>query len=453
MYNDRDFIRYLLLFIFSYHIITCDTLAVWTLLNDDSDDEGDKIDHRLLPREKKRRMNHDRARRCIEEDYLAANSRFNGSEFKKMFRISRPQFELIACELAKWTTFYHERPDAVGNTGACVIGKFMIALKSLAYGCNPFAFRDYFQMSETLARKSYDTFVDLFPKAFQDEYLRFPTKDDVRRILRLHKYSHNVSGMLGSLDVSHIPWKNCPKQWHGQFRGKSKRSTVALEAIVDYNLYFWHASFGYPGSLNDLNVLNVSTLLQKFTENGLLSDIEQDFVPFDIANESFQHLFYLVDGIYPPWARFLKTVQIPLDSKETAFSKWQEGARKDIERSFSQLTGAFPVVYNPMRAMSLKRVSSIVITCVILHNMRVEEYVSGEGNKYKADDGIDMEQYDDPLIAVSENDEEATRARNENARRVWLQEYMAAWNKLTNLEEHKRLQNAVIDYMFTSRRE
>jgi hypothetical protein len=101
--------------------------------------------------------------------------------------------------------------------------------------------------------------------------------------------------MLGSLDVSHIPWKNCPKQWHGQFRGKNKRSTVAQEAIVDYNLYFWHASFGYPGSLNDLNVLNVSTLVQKFTENGLLLDSETEFVPYYIGTESFNHLFYLVD--------------------------------------------------------------------------------------------------------------------------------------------------------------
>ncbi|MFO0007223.1 MAG: hypothetical protein ACK559_39525, partial [bacterium] len=117
--------------------------------------------------------------------------------------------------------------------------------------------------------------------------------------------------------------------------GKTKRSTVALEAIVDYNLYFWHASFGYPGSLNDLNVLNISSLVQKFTQNGLLSNIEEDFVPYRIGRQSFNHLFYLVDGIYPPWARFLKTVQVPLDSRESTFSQWQEGARKDIERSFT----------------------------------------------------------------------------------------------------------------------
>jgi hypothetical protein len=95
----------------------------------------------------------------------------------------------------------------------------------------------------------------------------------------------------------------------------------------------------------------------------------------------------------------------------------------------------------------LKRVSNIVITCVILHNMRVEEYVSGEGNKYKADDGIEMEQYDDPFISTIDNDPGVATTRNENARKVWLDEYMAEWNKLTNVEEHRRLQQAIIEHV------
>jgi hypothetical protein len=143
----------------------------------------------------------------------------------------------------------------------------------------------------------------------------------------------------------------------------------------------------------------------------------------------------------------LKTVQVPLDSKEVTFSKWQAGARKDIERSFSQLQGVFPVVYNPMRAMKLKRVSNIVITCVILHNMRIENYTSGEGNKYKPDDGIEMEQFKDPFIITRDVDEEDDRTRNEKHSKHWLEGYMEAWNKLTDFGEHKRQQNAIIDHI------
>ena len=63
---------------------------------------------------------------------------------------------------------------------------------------------------------------------------------------------------------------------------------MALEAICDYNLYFWHVSFAYPGSLNDLNVLNISTLLEKLTGHGLMRNVESDVVPYRIGNEMLE---------------------------------------------------------------------------------------------------------------------------------------------------------------------
>jgi hypothetical protein len=52
--------------------------------------------------------------------------------------------------LAITNSFYTEGTDAVGNKSAPLQAKIMIALKALENGCNPFAFRDYFQMSKTI---------------------------------------------------------------------------------------------------------------------------------------------------------------------------------------------------------------------------------------------------------------------------------------------------------------
>ena len=57
--------------------------------------------------------------------------------------------------------------------------------------------------------------------------------------------------MLGSLDVtkvhemSHFTKRIVPR--------REKYATIALESVVDYNLYFWHASFRFPGTMNDIN--------------------------------------------------------------------------------------------------------------------------------------------------------------------------------------------------------
>ena len=83
--------------------------------------------------------------------------------------------------------------------------------------------------------------------------------------------------------------------------------TVVLEAFADYHLWFWYTSFGYAGSLNDLNILNLSPLLESLVD-GSFVELEKsaNVVPFRVAGDSFQRLFALVDGIFPPYSRFVK---------------------------------------------------------------------------------------------------------------------------------------------------
>ena len=49
--------------------------------------------------------------------------------------------------------------------------------------------------------------------------------------------------------------ENCPVALQGQYKGHMKKATMVLEAVASFDLYIWHAFFGVPGSLNDINVL------------------------------------------------------------------------------------------------------------------------------------------------------------------------------------------------------
>ena len=49
----------------------------------------------------------------------------------------------------------------------------------------------------------------------------------------------------------------------GHIRGKRDMDkdqcvSIANEAICSQDLYCWHASLGFPGSMNDLNILDAS---------------------------------------------------------------------------------------------------------------------------------------------------------------------------------------------------
>ena len=176
-------------------------------------------------------------------------------------------------------------------------------------------------MSRALSHKCLVEFVKTVVIAFKEEYLRLPSRSDVANILYLHEKKHQVKGMLGSLDCMHIHWKNCPVGWQGTHRGKEKRSKLVLEAACDYNLWFWHTFFGCPGAMNDINILHVSPLFDAFL-NGSFNNLDKRF---EIDNQVFQNsCYYLVDGIYPELARFVKTISSPITSAQKEFAAWQE---------------------------------------------------------------------------------------------------------------------------------
>jgi hypothetical protein len=108
-------------------------------------------------------------------------------------------------------------------------------------------------------------------------------------------------------------------------------SAHLLEAVASQDLWIWHAFFGVAGSNSDINVLNQSKL---FVEQ-LKGQAPQ--VSYRVNDKSYQHGYYLVDGIYPEWAAFVNSIPMAQTEKHKLFAAFQEGARKDVERAFGVL--------------------------------------------------------------------------------------------------------------------
>ena len=85
-------------------------------------------------------------------------------------------------------------------------------------------------------------------------------EEDAKCVSLVHEDFHGIPGMLHSLDYMHVHKKNCPIVYQGAYQGKEKFSALVLQAIGDHNILFWHAVFGFLGSCNDINILDVSPL-------------------------------------------------------------------------------------------------------------------------------------------------------------------------------------------------
>ena len=55
------------------------------------------------------------------------------------------------------------------------------------------------------------------------------------------------------------------------------------------------------------------------------------------------------------------------------FTKCQEGVRKDVERAFGVLQARWEIVKNPVRQWDLDTISNIMMACIIMHNMILED--------------------------------------------------------------------------------
>ncbi|XP_071689347.1 uncharacterized protein [Rutidosis leptorrhynchoides] len=208
------------------------------------------------------------------------------------------------------------------------------AIRQLAYGTTADMFDEYLQMAEEL---------------YVDEYLRKPTSSDIARLYSAQEEKHGFKGMLGSIDCVHRKWKNYPNAWKGQYTsGHQDHPTIVFEAVASYDTWIWHAFFG--------------TAEWKCTICSIYCN----------GNE-YTNGYYLADGIYPDWSTLMKAYSTPTDEPRAKFKRFQESARKDVERTFGILQGRFHILQMAGRPHTVNKLRRILYCCVLLHNMIVED--------------------------------------------------------------------------------
>ena len=244
--------------------------------------------------------------------------------------------------------------------------KITAAYRILAYGTPADSVDEYIRIGESTAIEILRRFVKAVVAMFGDHYLRSPNNIDIARLLQTGE-QRGFPGMLGSIDCMHWKWKNCPTTWQGMYTGHGHEPTIILEAVASQDLWIWHAFFGLPGSLNDINVLDRSPV---FT---LLANGHAPPVNYIINGHEYRMGYYLVDAIYPNWSTFVKTIPCPQGLKKKHFAKAQESARKDVERAFGVLQARFAIVRGPARFWDEETLADIMKACIIMHNMVIED--------------------------------------------------------------------------------
>ncbi|XP_045827610.1 uncharacterized protein LOC123919682 [Trifolium pratense] len=329
------------------------------------------------PRRQRRNIerNREEEHNRLFNDYFSEAPVYTDEQFRRRYRMHKHVFLRIVEALSQHDEYFRMTVDAIGRSSLSPLQKCTVVIRMLAYGGSADSVDDYLRIGETTTLKCVDKFTRGVISIFGAQYLRRPTTEDVERLLQMGE-ARDFPSMLGSIDCMHWEWKNCPVALKGQYvRGDHGKPTIMLEAVASQDLWIWHAFFGVAGSSNDINVLNQSHVFNDVLQGQAL---EVNFT----VNTKYNMGYYLSDGIYLEWATFVKSIPMPQGDKRKLFAQHQEGERKDIERAFGVLQSRFAIIRNPARSWHLDALKRIIDTCIILHNMIVEDERATYGGNF-----------------------------------------------------------------------
>jgi hypothetical protein len=197
---------------------------------------------------------------------------------------------------------------------------------------------------------------------------------------------------------------------------------MILAAVVTYDLWIWYAYFGMPSSCNDINVLQRSPVFSPYLRDYVAP------VGFMVNGNSYDMGYFLADGIYPEWPAFVKTIRNPVSQKKSFFAAAQASTRKDIDRAFRVLQARCAVVQGPAYGWDRDQISNIMITCIILHNMIVED-----------ERELATDRNFDNIGDLVDPSSSSNRVRNNFVQRL---------HKLKNKTKHQQLQHDLTEHLW-----
>ncbi|CAL8149749.1 unnamed protein product [Prunus armeniaca] len=283
------------------------------------------------------RHRHSRGKNLLE-DYFIPQSLYSDVHFRARYRMQPHLFNKVMHDICNYDDYFVQKKNCAGDLGLLPEQKFTAVIRMLAYGSSADQVDEIARMGKSTILESLVRFCDAVENLYTMDYLRRPTPRDLQRLLQKAE-SRGFPGMIGSIDCMHWQWKNCPSAWQGDYGNRKGQKSIILEAVAGFDTWVWHAFFGVAGSQNDLNVLGQSPVF-----NDILRG-ECPNITYQVNNIVYQNGYYLAD----------------------------EGYRKDVKRCFGILQARWAIIRGAARLFDEEVLKSIMMTCIILHNMIVED--------------------------------------------------------------------------------
>jgi len=253
----------------------------------------------------------------------------------------------------------------------------LLVLASLAYLGGTFT---QFRQIPTLTNICATEHSEFFKKFVQflydirSDYIYLPRNQD--ELLPVMKRYEEVGlpGCMGSVDVVHVKWSNCPAGDFNRAKGKESYPSLAFECISDYDRRIISVYGPQFGSRNDKHIVKDDSNVLA-VGGDWYKTIQWTYFNDDGEISSETGAYLICDNGYLQWP----TLMCPFMRSETngpyetCYSANFESVRKDVECVFGILKGRFGYLATGFLHRQIAVCENVFVACCVLHNMMLDE--------------------------------------------------------------------------------
>ncbi|XP_005999530.1 uncharacterized protein LOC102349566 [Latimeria chalumnae] len=195
------------------------------------------------------------------------------------------------------------------------------------------------------------------------QYLRQPNEQDFENIVRVFNARWGFPHCAGAIDSLHISII-APPQYNVDYWNNKCWHSVVVQGVVDGLGQFWDVCAGFPGSTEDVTILQNSNLWAMASEGGLFPDPPKAFM-----GKPLKYLL-LGDAAYPLQDWLLKSYSESegLSKSQLNFNYRLNRAHSVIENAFLRLKARWQCLLK-RNDCSLDLIPTMILACCILHNI------------------------------------------------------------------------------------
>lgn len=228
-------------------------------------------------------------------------------------------------------------------------------------------------------------------------YLRLPHDHELENMARIFSTWWGFPHCVGAVDTIHIPVA-ATTHCDDDYKNGERWHAMVLQAAVDGLGQFWDVCAGFPGGMNNGDILQNSYLWTLTRDGGMLSQLQRHF-----SGRSLKYVL-LGDTSYPLQDWLLKPYldSERLTSPQLHFNYQLERARSMMENTFLRLRARWHCLLQPHNPTV---VPTMVHACCVLHNV-CEMHASPFNHAWL--ETVEMSQFPQPKHPSSQSVDDST---------------------------------------------